>query len=146
VVREIDLPALLAEVRAAMTARATTAGVELALECATRTVRGDADLIRRVVENLVDNAIRHAPEGSAVRVTAMPVAAGVELRVADAGAGVPEALRQRVFDRFVQGEAASHSGRGLGLAFCKLAIDAHGGEIWIEDGRPGAVFCVRLTA
>ena len=144
IARELPLPELLGEIKAAMMARATTAGVEIVIECQPRAVVGDPDLVRRVIENLVDNAIRHAPEGTAVRLTAREVGAGCELRVADAGPGVPEALRQRVFDRFVQGDTAAHTGRGLGLAFCKLAVDAHGGAIWIEDGHPGAVFCVRF--
>lgn len=142
----IELAVLVAEIHGAMAGHARTAEVELALDVAPRTVEGDPDLVRRVVENLVDNAIRHAPEGTCVRVTTVDRATGVELRVADAGPGVPEALRQRVFDRFVQGEAASRAGRGLGLAFCKLAVEAHGGAIWIEDGEPGAVFCVRFHA
>jgi signal transduction histidine kinase len=109
-------------------------------------LHGDPDLIRRVLENLVDNAIRHAPEGSAVRIAAAEHGRDLVVRVADAGPGVPEPLRDRVFDRFVQGEAASRAGRGLGLAFCKLAVEAHGGAIWIEEGHPGAVFCVRFIA
>jgi len=142
--RSLELVPLLAEVKAAMTARAATASVELVVEASARTFHGDPDLIRRVLENLVDNAIRHAPEGTSVRVTALDATTGLEVRVADAGPGVPEALRERVFDRFVQGEAASKAGRGLGLAFCKLAVDAHRGRIWIEDARPGAILCVQF--
>jgi len=141
----VDLAALTGDIKTAMAARARTAGVELSIEVAPRTIRVDPDLVRRVLENLVDNAIRHAPEGTAVRITSVDQPAGVELRVADAGPGVPEALRERVFERFVQGDAASRGGRGLGLAFCRLAVEAHGGSIWIEDARPGAVFCVRLV-
>jgi signal transduction histidine kinase len=140
----IELGDLAAEVKAAMAARARTADIELVVEVSPRTIHGDPDLIRRVLENLVDNAIHHAPEGTAVRVTAADHAPGGENRVTDAGPGVPEPLRERVFDRFVQGDAASRAGRGLGLAFCKLAVRAHGGAIWIEDAGPGAVFCVRL--
>lgn len=49
-----------------------------------------------------------------------------------------------MFERFVQGDAGPRGSRGLGLAFCKLAIEAQGGAIWIEDASPGAVFCIRL--
>ncbi|HET7503502.1 MAG TPA: hybrid sensor histidine kinase/response regulator [Kofleriaceae bacterium] len=142
----IELSGLAAEVKTAMAARARTADVDLVADVPSRTIHGDPDLIRRMLENLVDNAIRHAPERSAVRVSAADQGPHVEIRVADAGPGVPPALRERVFDRFVQGEAASRAGRGLGLAFCKLAVEAHGGAIWIEDAQPGAVFCVRLAA
>jgi signal transduction histidine kinase len=72
----------------------------------------------------------------------------VELRVADTGRGVPLEMRERIFDPFVQVESkdrsVSRSGRGLGLAFCRLAVEAHGGRIWVEDANPGAVFCLRL--
>jgi signal transduction histidine kinase len=72
----------------------------------------------------------------------------VELRVADEGKGVPEDLREGIFDRFVQLEsgerAAPRTGRGLGLTFCRLAVEAHGGRIYVEDANPGAVFCIRL--
>ena len=72
----------------------------------------------------------------------------VELRIADAGVGIPVEMRERVFDPFVQVESGERSrprgSRGLGLAFCKSAVMAHGGRIWIEDAAPGAVFCVRL--
>jgi len=69
------------------------------------------------------------------------------LRVADAGTGVPPGERERIFERFVQateGLAGVRSNRGLGLAFCKLAVEAHGGTIHVEDAHPGAVFCVTL--
>jgi signal transduction histidine kinase len=73
---------------------------------------------------------------------------GIEIRVADQGAGIPPEQRERIFDRFVQIDSSSglssRSGRGLGLTFCKAAVEAHGGRIWVEDGAPGAVFCMRL--
>jgi len=142
----IDLAGLAAEIAGGMSARAHTAEVQLVADVAPQTLHGDPELIRRVLENLVDNAIRHAPAETSVRISSTGQGGSVEIRVADAGPGVPLALRERVFDRFVQGDTPSRAGRGLGLAFCKLAIEAHGGTIWIEDAHPGAVFCVRLDA
>jgi two-component system, sensor histidine kinase and response regulator len=109
-------------------------------------VRADEDLLRRTVANLVENAIRHAPPGSTVTAKAEPRDGAIELRVQDAGPGVPVAMREMVFDAFTQTETGlgHRGGRGLGLTFCKIAVEAHGGRIWIEDGSPGAVFCVRL--
>lgn len=144
---EVALGALVAEVVEALSMRAAAARVDLVHEVEVGTVRADSGLFRRVLENLVENAIRHAPPESVVRVAAHPGDAAVELRVVDHGPGVPPGLRERIFDRFVQGEAGAHAdraGRGLGLAFCKLVIEAHGGRIWVEDASPGAAFRIRL--
>jgi len=143
----VDLPALGVEVVAALELRASDFGVSLATSLETPWVYGDADLLRRVLENLVENAIRHAPEGSVVRLSAVAQAGSTLLRVADAGHGVPEAAREQVFERFVQlgaEEKSTRAGRGLGLTFCKLAVEAHGGRIWVEDADPGAAFCLLL--
>jgi len=148
---QVDLVALVAEVVAALELRASDMGVTLEPSLAARFVQADADLLRRVLENLVENAIRHSPEGSVVRIssTLLPAAGtGVRLCVADVGPGVPEAAREQVFERFVQldldAATVTRMGRGLGLAFCKLAVEAHGGRIWVEDAEPGAAFCFVL--
>jgi len=111
-------------------------------------IRADPDLLRRLLANLVENAVRHAPRGTAVAVTASQADGEVDIRVADAGRGVPADMREKVFDPFTQLESGdggrSRGGRGLGLAFCKSAVAAHRGRIWIEDAAPGAVFCVRF--
>jgi signal transduction histidine kinase len=141
----LDASALVRDVVGDLGTAATRAGVKLTSNVAAIELRADRDLIGRVLANLVDNAIRHAPEGSEVQVSIAPAGQAVELRVADAGPGVPVALREQVFERFRSGDhATTRMNRGLGLAFCKLAVEAHGGRIWIEDGSPGAVFCVRL--
>jgi len=145
---DVDLEALTSEVVDALDLKARTEGVTLKRTLEVRTLAGDADLLRRVIENLVDNAIRHAPKSSEVRLTAVLRESVVEIRVADAGVGISPEMREKVFERFVQVESGervvTRAGRGLGLAFCRLAIEAHGGTIWVENGNPGAVFCVRL--
>jgi len=144
--RRIELDMLIGGVINELEIRAHTSGVRLAREISTFTLSADPDLLRRVLENLVENAIRHAPEGSEVRVTARTADGGIELRVQDAGPGVPAEQRERVFERFVQaGGVSMRANRGLGLAFCKLAVEAHGGRIWIEDASPGAAFCVWIA-
>jgi signal transduction histidine kinase len=141
----VDLDALVSDVLGALELRASDAEVRLEQTLEVNELPGDPDLVRRVLENLVENAIRHAPEGTAVRVSATAVHDGVELRVADAGAGIPPESRDAVFERYVQLGADEgrtvRPGRGLGLTFCKLAVEAHGGTIRIEDAAPGAVFC-----
>lgn len=136
------LAPMLAEVTEAMRVRAQASNVTLAVDCQVETVLCDRELWRRVLENLVDNAIRHAPEDTTVTISARP---GVALRIADAGAGIPPEEREQIFQRFVQGKRPEAArGHGLGLAFCKLAVEAHGGRIWIEDANPGAVFAIEI--
>ena len=142
----VALPELVAEVVAAMEVRARAGRVSLETNVSVPAVRADLDLIRRVIENVLDNALRYAPEDTVVQVSAVAHAGRVELRVADRGLGIPAELRQHVFERFVQGTTAIRTGHGLGLAFCKLAVEAQGGTIWIEDGNPGTIFAVSLDA
>ena len=116
-------------------------------------VDADLGLFRRVLENLLDNGLRHAPDGSKLTVRLARAndgeAPGLAVTVADAGRGVPAELRERIFDRFVQADSAaeranaSRAGRGLGLAFCKLVVEVHGGSIQVEDANPGALFVTR---
>ena len=145
---ELDVAALVAEAFEAMAVAAKAKNIVFEQRLELTHVRADADLLRRVFENLLDNALRHAPEDSTIRVTSRLWDGAVELRVADQGAGVPEAMRERVFDPFVQVESkdrsVTRSGRGLGLTFCRLAVEAHGGRMRVEDGNPGAVFCLSL--
>ncbi len=144
--RPVDLRGLAASVVDELEARAQSSGVRLSCELDPVMVSADPDLLRRVLENLVENAIHHAPEDSDVQIDARQAGGGIELRVRDAGAGVPPELREHIFERFVRGpQAATRENRGLGLAFCKLAVEAHGGRIWIEDAAPGAAFCVWIS-
>jgi two-component system, sensor histidine kinase and response regulator len=110
-------------------------------------ISADADLLRRVLENLLDNALRHTPKGSCVTVSARRGDGQIEVSVADQGRGVPAALRESIFERFAQAsldQPPARTGRGLGLTFCRLAIEAHGGRIDVVDAEPGAKFCIRL--
>jgi signal transduction histidine kinase len=145
---DIGLHTLVEKVRETLEVQAQAAGVTLEVAVEVPTLVADPDLIRRVLENLAENAIRHAPQGSTVRLSAVRHDGEVELRVTDRGTGIPLEMRERIFDRFVQlddsSHAASRSGRGLGLTFCKLAVEAHGGRVWIEDAAPGTLVCVRL--
>jgi signal transduction histidine kinase len=108
----------------------------------------DAELMRRVMENLVSNAIKHTPPDSAVRVHVKGVAGGVRVAVEDKGPGIAEESRGRIFEKFnsrtIRTESGYHS-TGLGLAFCKLAVEAQGGTIRVESAQPhGSIFIVDL--
>jgi PAS domain S-box-containing protein len=97
----------------------------------------DRNLLGRVLDNLVGNAIKFTPPGGVVRVGAERVdAEALRIYVRDTGYGVPEELRPRLFLKFATG-AQKGRGSGLGLAFCRLVVEAHGGKIWLEND-PGA--------
>ena len=113
-------------------------------------VWADEEKIRRVLMNLLDNAIRHTPQGGRVHVAAGLDAAQnrIVTCISDSGPGVPPEARTRVFEKYAQlhhGAARGYRGVGLGLTFCKLAVEAHGGQIWVEDSElGGAAFCFSL--
>lgn len=108
-------------------------------------VAADSDLLRRVVDNLISNAITHSPSDSVVEVVVCNRPEGVELAVSDAGPGVPEEAREAVFEKYSQlnpGDASRSFNRGLGLTFCRLAVEAHGGTIWVDSAAGGGA-CFR---
>ncbi len=111
-------------------------------------VRLDRDLFSRIVENLIDNSARYAPRGGRVAIAVRRDDQGVEIAIGNTGVPVPESERERIFGRYFQVEArraAARANRGLGLYFCKLAAEAHGGTIHVEQrGDLGAVFVVRI--
>lgn len=112
-------------------------------------VRIDRDLFGRILENLIENGMRYAPRGGRCAISVAKLDDGrVELAVGNSGPPVPAAERERIFGRYFQVEArraAARQNRGLGLYFCKLAVEAHGGTIHVEErGDLGAVFVVRI--
>ena len=144
----IDLASLVSDVLGELQASAARRKVTLEPRVHARSLVADQDLLRRMLANLVENAVRHAPHESTVTVSVLAASSAVEIRVADRGTGIPADKRESIFDPFVQLEAqggmAPRGGRGLGLTFCRLVAEAHGGRIWIEDGAPGAIFCFRI--
>jgi two-component system, OmpR family, heavy metal sensor histidine kinase CusS len=108
----------------------------------------DRDLLGRVVDNLLDNAMRYVPRQGRVELTSRVDGDSVEIAVGNSGPPVSATERDAIFGRYFQVEArraAARANRGLGLYFCKLAVEAHGGTIAVETrGELGAVFVVRL--
>jgi K+-sensing histidine kinase KdpD len=114
----------------------------------------DADMIERVLINLVDNALKYADSGKWVglRILADQSSASkpmIRVEVVDRGPGIPEDYKRQIFDRFKQipGRRSHRASTGIGLAFCKLAVEAHGGRIWVEDNpEGGSRFILTLPA
>lgn len=97
---------------------------------------GDQDLLRRVMTNLLDNAIKFTPTGGSISIALEMEKDAFRFSVSDSGPGIPEEEHLRIFEPFVRGqsqETKRTAGAGLGLAFCKLAVEAHGGQIWVES-------------
>jgi signal transduction histidine kinase len=113
---------------------------EIAAEGERAMLRGDGSVLRRVVDNLLANAIEHSPQGGVVHVAVTPCDEGIEISVSDQGPGIPVAHREMIFDKFQRLEnrrSTPGSNRGLGLTFCRLAVEAHGGTIWVDDASTG---------
>lgn len=108
----------------------------------------DRELFGRVLENLLDNATRYAPRGGRCVIAARRDDHSIEIAIGNNGPAVPLADRDAIFGRYFQVErrrASARANRGLGLYFCKLAVEAHGGTIRVEErGDLGAVFVVTL--
>jgi len=101
----------------------------------------DPELIGRVLDNLLDNAIKYSPDGAVVRLWVRPstLRGLMVFGVRDEGPGIALEEQDRLFQKFqrVRGQRARRGGTGLGLAFCKLVVEAHQGKIWLDSG-PGA--------
>lgn len=111
-------------------------------------VNADLQKMQRILSHLVDNALNFTPEGGQVVLSADWQGEDlVTLQVKDSGPGIPQEYRTLVFDRFAQipGLRGRRRGPGLGLTYCRLAIEAHGGRIWVEPGAGGgSVFLLTL--
>lgn len=106
----------------------------------------DAVLVRRVLQNLIINALKFSPNDAVVTVSFRQEADGVWVEVTDQGVGIPPENQQRIFEKFVQLDGPKRkSGTGLGLTFCKLAVEAHGGTIGVHSRLgQGSTFWFRL--
>jgi len=102
-------------------------------------VNGNAEALRILVRNLVDNAVRYSPPKGSVRVRCRATARETVLEVSDAGPGIAPADRERVFDRFYRRAAAQESGTGLGLAIVKAIAERHGAQVVLDDAPGGGL-------
>ncbi|MBX3076398.1 PAS domain S-box protein [Candidatus Obscuribacterales bacterium] len=112
------------------------------------TVLGDAQRLVQVVINLISNAIKYSPADTTVSITVIDNLPDLEIRISDQGRGVPEEMREAIFQPFLQTQSSDGrrgAGTGLGLSICKQIIEGHGGKIGV-DGKPegGSVFWIKL--
>lgn len=137
----VNLRALAGEVVVQMSQAAIDRHIDLGLEDGGTqgpvTVRGDADALRILLTNLVDNALHYIPRGGRVDVCVAHTGRGIELVVTDNGPGIPPDERARVFDRFYRAPDAPTGGSGLGLAIVAEVAQSHGAQVALEDAAPG---------
>jgi PAS domain S-box-containing protein len=152
---EIDLPKLAGRLQERFHTMVSLRGLELKTSMpADLDIQADQDLLYRVLQNLFTNALNHTEEGG-IEIGAKAEAdqqgrGGVLLYVADSGSGIPLAMRPHIFEKFSQAAPGSgprppRTSTGLGLTFCKLTVEAHGGRIWFDstEGK-GTTFYVWL--
>ena len=139
----LDLTELVDEAVEALTPAAAARQVAITFGAEGRTpVVGNATAIGRVIRNLLDNAIHHAPIGSTVRIAVAMDAGGPRVRVVDEGQGFPADFSTHAFERFARADPSrtrATGGAGLGLAIARGLVEAHGGRIWIEPPPGGHV-------
>lgn len=140
----VNLRALAGEVVAEMSQAAIDRDIDLGLEDSDAngpngpvTIRGDADALRILLTNLVDNALHYIPRGGRIDVAVAHTAQGIELVVTDNGPGIAADERARVFDRFYRVPDAPTGGSGLGLAIVAEVAQSHGARVALEDAAPG---------
>jgi signal transduction histidine kinase len=138
----VDLGELVGEAIELVRPATEAAGVELSAELPSDLAPADAnaDKLRRVLLNLLQNAIHHTPPDGSVAVSACAVDGTVEVEVADTGEGIAAEDRAHVFEPFYRGggdAARTRPGSGLGLAISRAIVEAHGGRIWLAEGVEG---------
>ncbi len=149
-IREFELAAFFAEVIAAQQSPAKES-VRIANHAPSGLViKADRDVLHRVIANLLENALKFSPPASRIDLAVQVLHnRAVRMSVIDSGPGVPVAERERIFDKFTRVKDTAHrepGGTGLGLTFCRMAVEAHGGVIWVEDGPSGtgSCFCLEI--
>lgn len=152
--REIDLKPFMLEATKEYQVMGKLEGVEVVCHLAEDlpVVWVDVGLFKRVLGNLVNNAVRYATKATVVYILATddPLRGMVTFKVRNQGAGIPAEKKRTLFEQFSQvgeeGQRQWSGGGGMGLHFCRLVVEAHGGRIWVEDAEPaGSIFAFTIS-
>ncbi len=151
----VDIESLVAETIELFRISASIKGVEMKTKLSIKNrsyANTDPDLFKRILGNLLSNAIRYSPEREQVDIDVRVGGNQINIAVRDRGPGVPDQLKERIFIPFEQfhlsGQRGSVGSAGLGLTFSRMATETLGGKIWVEDPKdgPGSVFKINLPA
>jgi signal transduction histidine kinase len=136
-IEEILLEPLVHQVMSSMKAMADERGIALDVDLsASLRLDADAEALRQILINLIDNAIKYSLDGGAVVLRVSQQHGGVEFCVADQGPGIPKEALPMVFDKFYRADSGAGSGTGLGLSIVKALVTLHHGDIWAESNQP----------
>jgi two-component system sensor histidine kinase BaeS len=150
-IEPVDAAAVARDVGERFTHQAAVRGITLVLPDGTATALADRDRLAQVLSNYLSNALRHAPDGSQVRVDVVRISGQVRASVTDEGPGLAPDQLEAVFERFYRVDAArsrAAGGSGIGLAIVRALAEAMGGTAWAESDGPGlgATFLLELPA
>jgi signal transduction histidine kinase len=124
-----------------------TQGHEISVDAQHAYVDGARDELHRLALNLMENAVKHTPDGTHIRASVARDNGVVRLTVADDGPGIPADLRDKVFERFVRGEGDRGGSFGLGLSIVRAVAESHGGSVALESANGhGTTFVVTLPS
>jgi two-component system sensor histidine kinase TctE len=143
----IDLSSLARESTTEWVPRAIERDIDLGFEGSDTavTIDGNAFLLKEMLNNVLDNALRYTHRGGQVTVRVTPDTSRVRLSVEDTGLGIPESERERVFERFYRVLGTGTDGCGLGLAIVREISESHGAEIRLDSGRNGVGTAVQIS-
>jgi signal transduction histidine kinase len=133
---ECDLDSIVSRSVSSVSPLASGKNIEILIPTLATTFTGDEERLIQVLVNLLSNAVKYSEPGSTIAIEAELLSDSLKLSVADTGCGIPEESRNRIFDRFEQVSTADRKekgGAGLGLAICKMIVEAHKGKIGVES-------------
>ncbi len=143
----IDAPMFVGDLTETYEPLASAHGLTLVAEADPVTIHGEKHLLFQALANLLDNAIKFTPAGGRIAVVARRAESGVLLAVGDSGPGIPEAMREQVFERFQRLDSSRHlPGNGLGLSLVRAVVQLHHGRIRLADNAPGLRVEIELPA
>ncbi|BDY12301.1 sensor histidine kinase [Hydrogenimonas cancrithermarum] len=146
--RLVSLDKLVGEAIDQMRPSAVAKNIEFELRCDKVTVDAEPTLLRRAIVNLLDNAVKFSPDGSVIKVVLQKTRKGVELKIVDQGPGIPENLKEKIFEPFYRIEKkweTTTSGSGLGLSIARWIAQLHNGNIYVTSGEEGSEFVIRFS-
>ncbi|ANH82140.1 hypothetical protein A8C56_15220 [Niabella ginsenosidivorans] len=144
----VDIGDLLHHCVALYMSKAREKGLEIHLQAAPVMIKADRQKLWRVASNLISNAIKFSPAGAVIHIDLEDSAGSVLIGVKDEGIGVPDDIKNRIFDLHTSAKRHGTAGEpsfGMGLSITRQIVEAHGGSIWVEsDGQKGSCFFVKL--